>query len=637
MEAVGVYINKKFIPVRTWESTVIELCDSLNLVVPRFCYHSKLSIAGNCRMCLIEVETSLKPVLACATTLSTNLSIRTHSDLVRKAREGVLEFLLINHPLDCPICDQAGECDLQDQSLIYGSDKGRFLEVKRSVEDKYFGPYVKSIMTRCIHCTRCVRFLEELTPSGSLGTMGRGKETEISQYLNKGILSGLSGNLIDICPVGALTSKPYAFSGRPWELKSVEVVDILDSMGSGVRIDLKGSEIMRVLPKKNDQINEDWIADKVRFAYDSYKRDRLSNPLYRTNGKYSQVSWNFTFSLIQNMVKSLAHKYGLSIHYGPLVDVYTSFLFSRLANKIPGKSNLFTLLNSKINSNWIINSFKSIEKYNTYFSFGSNFIETLPLLFNRIRKNLSTDQSANFVYFGKYKNVGSLSNVFQFGISTLSQTLFLLGKSRLGVSSLISRPSSLFLYDPMYESLTALLPTTVIQTCMSRGQLSEEVTVLSSGKTRPKGVVLLSNIHVLDTQEFEESLYLIYFGHHGTELSMHCHLILPTTSHLEESVPFYNLTGKMDWSRKVMNPIGVSIDSEVFLRRFYRSLVGDEYLNSYVDFLSICPDHLTRQSSTYSYLNSLSLLNKLSTSNKVNWTNDSVITNSSFLLKRAIL
>ena len=259
-----VSINKKRIEVKDSSMTVFQFCESLDIKIPRFCYHDKLSIAGNCRMCLIEVEGSPKPLIACATSLGNNMSILTSSVLVKKAREHVLEFLLINHPLDCPICDQGGECDLQDQSIVYGSDKGRFVELKRSVEDKDLGPLVKTVMTRCIHCTRCVRYMDEVAGDGVLGTMGRGKDTEIGTYLKTNLMSEISGNVIDLCPVGALTSKPYAFTGRPWELSSVESIDIYDSLLSSIRIDLKGSEIMRILPKQNKNIN--LLIIKIRLS-----------------------------------------------------------------------------------------------------------------------------------------------------------------------------------------------------------------------------------------------------------------------------------------------------------------------------------------------------------------------------------
>jgi NADH dehydrogenase/NADH:ubiquinone oxidoreductase subunit G len=250
------YINGVAINIINSKFTVLQYCDRHNISIPRFCYHDSLSIAGNCRMCLIELESSIKPVIACSTNFSMNARYNTNTKIVKKMRENILELLLINHPLDCPICDQGGECDLQDQTIVFGSDKGRYREAKRSVEDKNLGGFVKTIMTRCIHCTRCVRFFEEIAGNGMMGTFGRGRDTEIGTYVETEFNTILSGNVIDLCPVGALTSKPYAFTARPWELESIESYDVLDSICSGIRIDLKGSKLMRILPTFNNKLNE---------------------------------------------------------------------------------------------------------------------------------------------------------------------------------------------------------------------------------------------------------------------------------------------------------------------------------------------------------------------------------------------
>ncbi len=248
--------------------SIIQACELVNIFIPRFCYHERLSIAGNCRMCLVEIEKMPKLQASCAVLISDNMFIRTNSPLVLKSREGVLEFLLINHPLDCPICDQGGECDLQDQSLFYGGDKNRFKEFKKAIEDKYCGPLIKTIMTRCIYCTRCIRFASEIIGIPNIGSTGRANSVEIGFYIQKLFISELSGNVIDLCPVGALTSKPYAFMYRSWELRSVESIDIFDSIHSNIRIDVKGYEIIRVLPRLNEYINDEWISDKARYAFD---------------------------------------------------------------------------------------------------------------------------------------------------------------------------------------------------------------------------------------------------------------------------------------------------------------------------------------------------------------------------------
>lgn len=234
--------------------TVLYACEEAGIDIPRFCYHERLSIAGNCRMCLVEVEKSPKPQASCAMPAMPGMKIKTNTPMVKKAREGVMEFLLLNHPLDCPICDQGGECDLQDQAMVYGSDRGRFVDYKRSVEDKNLGPLVKTVMTRCIHCTRCVRFAKEVAGVPDLGVTGRGRDSEIGTYIERVLTSELSGNVIDLCPVGALTSKPFAFTARSWELKGTESIDVTDSVGANIRIDSKGSEVMRIVPRLNEEV-----------------------------------------------------------------------------------------------------------------------------------------------------------------------------------------------------------------------------------------------------------------------------------------------------------------------------------------------------------------------------------------------
>ena len=272
--------------------TVLQACEQAGVDVPRFCYHQRLSIAGNCRMCLVEVEKSPKPVASCAMPVMPNMNIKTTTPLVKKAREGVMEFLLINHPLDCPICDQGGECELQDQSLIYGSDRSRFTEYKRAVEDKELGPLVKTVMSRCIHCTRCVRFATEVAGVQDLGVTGRGNMAEIGTYVSKLLTSELSGNVIDLCPVGALTSKPFAFTARAWELKFAESVDVTDGLGSNIRVDTRGTEVMRVVPRLHESVNEEWISDKARFSYDGLKRQRLDTPMVKgPDGRLKPATW----------------------------------------------------------------------------------------------------------------------------------------------------------------------------------------------------------------------------------------------------------------------------------------------------------------------------------------------------------
>ncbi len=286
-------------------TSIIQACEQLGIEVPRFCYHERLSVPANCRMCLVEQKGAPKPVASCAMPCSDKMEIFTDSELVHKARKGVMEFLLINHPLDCPICDQGGECDLQDQALGYGFDRGRYAENKRAVTEKYLGPLIKTFMTRCIQCTRCIRFADEIAGAPEIGLLGRSEKVEIGTYVESAITSELSGNLVDVCPVGALTSKPYAFAARPWELKKTDSIDVFDAVGCNIRIDARGSEVMRVLPRTNEDVNEEWIADKSRHAIDGLLRQRLDQPYVRKNGKLTPATWPEALAAIAAKLKGL--------------------------------------------------------------------------------------------------------------------------------------------------------------------------------------------------------------------------------------------------------------------------------------------------------------------------------------------
>jgi len=329
------FVNVDNQPVEVNPNTsILQACEIAGVIVPRFCYHERLSVAGNCRMCLVEVDKMPKLQASCAVPVLPNMVIKTNTLAVKKAREGVLEFLLINHPLDCPICDQGGECDLQDQSLVYGGDRSRFKEFKRAVEDKNCGPLIKTIMTRCIHCTRCVRFINEIVGVPELGTSGRGNSIEISNYTNKFFSSELSGNIIDLCPVGALTSKPYAFLSRPWELKSTESIDLSDSIHSNTRIDTRGYDIMRILPRLNESINEEWISDKARFSFDGLSVQRLTVPLAKNDqGIFYPIKWSQAIDIVsKKLYSSKPNSVGFSV--GPLCDVDSLVTLKQLSSSL---------------------------------------------------------------------------------------------------------------------------------------------------------------------------------------------------------------------------------------------------------------------------------------------------------------
>ena len=328
-------INGKEITVERG-TTVMRACEEMGIEVPYFCYHERLSIAGNCRMCLVEMENSPKPIASCAMPAGEGMVIYTDTPEVKKAREGVMEFLLINHPLDCPICDQGGECDLQDQATAYGTGKSRYQENKRAVKDKDIGPLIKTIMTRCIHCTRCVRFATEIAGVEELGALGRGEDMEITSYLERSLESELSGNIIDLCPVGALTSKPYAFTARSWELVKTETIDVMDALGSNIRLDARDNQVMRILPRLHEDVNEEWISDKTRFHYDGLARQRLDRPYAKKNGKLQEASWPEAFEAIATKLNGL--KAGeLAGIIGDLADLESMYalklLFEALGSK----------------------------------------------------------------------------------------------------------------------------------------------------------------------------------------------------------------------------------------------------------------------------------------------------------------
>ncbi len=370
--------------------TVLQACEEAGAEVPRFCYHDRLSIAGNCRMCLVEMEKSPKPIASCAMPAADGMVIHTNTPTVKKAREGVMEFLLINHPLDCPICDQGGECDLQDQAMAFGRDRNRFEENKRAVKDKNIGPLVKTIMTRCIHCTRCIRFATEVAGVEELGATGRGEETEVGTYVEKALSSELSGNIIDLCPVGALTSKPYSFTARPWELRKTETIDVMDAVGSNIRVDARGREVMRVLPRLNEEINEEWISDKTRFACDGLQRGRLDKPYVRQNGKLVPASWVQAFDAIANKLDGLDGA-KIAALAGDLVDAEAMMALKDLMDAV-GAPNIDcrqdgAKLDTTVRAGYLFNSgIAGIEDADALLLIGSNPRWEAPLVNARIRK-----------------------------------------------------------------------------------------------------------------------------------------------------------------------------------------------------------------------------------------------------------
>ena len=444
--------------------TILQLCNQKGIDIPKFCYHEQLSIAGNCRMCLIEVKGNQKPVASCASPIQNSMHVFTNTKLVKKAREGILEFLLLNHPLDCPICDQGGECDLQDQSLLFGNDKGRFYEYKRSVNDKNCGSIIKTIMTRCIHCTRCIRFIDEFIGNKFFGLIGRGQNIEISNFLVKIINSEISGNLIDLCPVGALTSKPYSFISRPWELRSLITIDINDPLNVNVRVDLRDNEILRILPIYNNILNEIWITDITRFSFDAQKNNRLLNPYYKLNvNKFILYSWDKILKLVLSNVK----KKKINFFLGEHIDCETSYMLKicnkKFNNNVTINSNYMSKVNnnnrySYINNNNILND---LSCYNNVVIVGINMRLEHPLLNIRFKKlqnlgllnifTLGFSYNYNYNFINFYDNINEIK-LFIDGKSFLNNVLFLNNKKTL----ILINYNFMILHQILYQRLLFL-------------------------------------------------------------------------------------------------------------------------------------------------------------------------------------
>jgi NADH-quinone oxidoreductase chain G len=395
---IKIYINNQAVLVPS-NTSVLEACESVGINIPRFCFHERLNVAGNCRMCLVEIEKSPKPIASCAFPITQNMKIFTDSPLVNKARENVVEFLLLNHPLDCPICDQGGECDLQDQALTFGSDKTRFFFSKRAVEDKNCGPLIKTIMTRCIHCTRCVRFFQDIVGQEDFGTTLRGKDTEIGTYVGKSLSSELSGNIIDLCPVGALTSKPYAFIARSWEIKNAETIDITDAVGSNIKVNFKEGEVLRIMPSLNDAINEEWISDKARFFFDMLKSQRIGQPFLKKVDRFNKSSWAESFSEKKKALEIFLPRQSEQILFvaGTNLDIESIFILKQIASKYSVNLISEDYLNSGNNLLPLCKSnkiFSEILESDLCLTIGTNTRFEASLLNVRIRKRI---KKGNFV------------------------------------------------------------------------------------------------------------------------------------------------------------------------------------------------------------------------------------------------
>jgi NADH-quinone oxidoreductase subunit G len=577
------------------EFTLLQACEQAGAEIPRFCFHERLSIAGNCRMCLVELKGSPKPVASCAWAVRDCRPgpngeppvVNTKTPMVKKAREGVMEFLLINHPLDCPICDQGGECDLQDQAMAYGVDKTRYAENKRAVEDKYIGPLVKTIMTRCIHCTRCVRFTTEVAGVSELGAIGRGEDMEITTYLEKAMTSELQGNVIDLCPVGALTSKPYAFQARPWELVKTESIDAMDAAGSNIRVDTRGREVQRIMPRLHEDVNEEWISDKSRFVWDGLRTQRLDKPYVRVNGKLEPATWTEAFSAIALQLRNAkAQKIGAIV--GDLVTTEEAFSLKKLMDAI-GSPNLDcrqdgSVLHPKYGrASYLFNAtIAGIEEADGLMIIGANPRKEAPVINARIRKRwLRGDfkigvigEQADLTYDYAYLGAGpeTLATFSTHKPAQLKKQIWLIGQGALaredGEAVLSSFAKSVHAVGGIAEGWNGF---SVLHTAASRVGSLDIGAVPGAGGLSAKQMAQAKALDVLfllgaDEVEVESGAFTVYIGTHGDRGAHRADVILPAAAYTEKSGIFVNTEGRPQLAKRAAFAPGDAREDWAILR-----------------------------------------------------------------------
>jgi NADH-quinone oxidoreductase chain G len=589
-------------------STVLQACEAVGIEIPRFCYHERLSVAGNCRMCLVEIEKTPKPVASCAMPTMDGMKVFTNTPLVKKAREAVLEFLLLNHPLDCPICDQGGECDLQDQAMLFGSDRSRFYETKRGVEDKNCGPLIKTIMTRCIHCTRCVRFATEIAGVEELGTTGRGIDTEIGTYVEKTFNSELSGNIIDLCPVGALTSKPYAFMSRPWELRSTNSIDISDGIGSNIRIDSRGTEVLRILPRFNESINEEWISDKARFSYDGLRLQRIESPYIRKNGQLVPAHWAEAFDIIaQQLYKSLSNTSTKPRILGLVsesIDLESAWVLKRWFQLLGANFDLKTALDNEIKCNLQVNylqntSIASIEESDLCLLIGVDPRYEASLLNVRLRKRYleggftvaSVGSPLNLTFPCQQLGLGKKTfiDVCE-GYHPFSKQLAMAQKPIVIIgSTLFSSKTDNSLAYNLVNVLKSNVPALVNSDWNGLNFLNLEVNSVgifdlgiseeNSNNQYDIAFLLASD---LNSTKLSKDTFVIYQGSHGDISANIADVVLPGATFVEKSNIFTNVEGHSQIANKVISPPGLAREDWKVLTELIRFLIRTCLVNKKV-------------------------------------------------------
>jgi NADH-quinone oxidoreductase subunit G len=585
-------------------TTILQACQQAGVEIPHFCFHERLSIAGNCRMCLVEVEKSPKPVASCAMPVADGNVILTQSEKARKARHGVMEMLLLNHPLDCPICDQGGECDLQDQAMAYGFDRGRFDEGKRAVRDKDFGPLVATSMNRCIHCTRCIRFLTEVAGVEELGATGRGEAMEITTYVERALGSELSGNIIDLCPVGALTSKPYSFIARPWELRKTESVDVLDALGSNIRIDSRGAQVMRVLPRLNEEINEEWLNDKTRFAHDALIRRRLDRPYVRRGGRLVEAEWREALELVANRLKMTPPERVAAIA-GDLCDAEAMFALKELMRglgvrsldcrqdgaRLDGSCRAAYLFNSRI---------AGIDEADLCLLVGTNPRWEAPLVNARLRKRYlqggfrvgAIGPSLNLTFpVESLGEGGAVLNALVAGehpwaerLRAAKRPMIIIGQGALarpdgarvlGAGRAIAeacgmvRPGEWNGFNVLHRA-AARVGGLDLGFLPGDGGLDAE-RILAGCRSGAVEVLYLLGADELDLRD-TGAAFVIYQGHHGDRGAARADVVLPGCAYTEKDATYVNTEGRVQQGRRAVFPPGEAREDWAILRALSAAL-----------------------------------------------------------------
>ena len=603
-------------PTLTIDGTQIDVPDGANILqacqlagkeVPHFCYHERLSVAGNCRMCLVEMEKAPKPIAACAMPAGEGMVISTDSDTVRQARRGVMEFLLINHPLDCPICDQGGECDLQDQAVAYGGDRSRYAENKRAVTDKNLGPLVATVMTRCIHCTRCVRFTTEIAGVSELGMIGRGEHAEITNYLEQSLTSELSANIIDLCPVGALTSKPYAFAARPWELQKTESIDVLDAVGSSIRIDARGASVLRVLPRLHEEVNEEWIADKTRFACDGLRRQRLDQPLMRRDGKLMPVDWPDALSAIAARVQATKGE-RIGAIAGDLADAESMLALKILMTRL-GSANVDcrqdgAKLAAGARAGYIMNSgLAGLETADAVLLIGTDPRREAPLVNLRLRRAWLRN-SATIAAIGPGLDLTYPVDMLGAGPETLAalrdgklsflETLKNAERPALivGMGALARDDGAAVLHaaravadatgmvGESWNGFNVLHHAAARVGGLDLGLVPGEGGLDVAGMVAAAGAGTLDLLYLLGADEIDfartgkpgDGPFVVYQGHHGDAGAHRADIVLPGAAYTEKHGTYVNTEGRVQLARPAIAPLGEAREDWKILRALSETL-----------------------------------------------------------------